>query len=256
MPATRDDEDIAATAACDGRDSAGRVARATKNHGEVRVNTQVVGFKKIKFGTMENLGSGELSLPEQEMHTTAYWLALSAALLRELPFSSDERLAGVGGLARALQAIATLLLMCDARDLGVAIGETSELANQKSESRSQKTEAGKTSVVPAKRDQSSVAKSAGERTTDHRLRTTDNACSDAEFEPTIYLYDKYPGGIGFSEPLFRLSEELLENTRQLIKNCPCTSGCPSCVGPAGEVGEKGKEAALAILKELSVVRSP
>ena len=67
------------------------------------------------------------------------------------------------------------------------------------------------------------------------------------FEPNIYLYDKYPGGIGFSEPLFRLSPNLLENTRRLIVNCPCESGCPSCVGPVGEVGEKGKEVALAIL---------
>jgi DEAD/DEAH box helicase domain-containing protein len=73
------------------------------------------------------------------------------------------------------------------------------------------------------------------------------------FEPNIYLYDKYPGGVGFSEPLFRMSDTLLQNTYRLIANCACPSGCPSCVGPAGEVGEKGKEVALAILKTLSVV---
>ena len=75
------------------------------------------------------------------------------------------------------------------------------------------------------------------------------------FEPNIYLYDKYPGGVGLSEPLFRMSETLLENTYKLISNCSCLSGCPSCVGPVGEVGEKGKEVALAILKKLSVVSS-
>jgi DEAD/DEAH box helicase domain-containing protein len=68
------------------------------------------------------------------------------------------------------------------------------------------------------------------------------------FEPNIYLYDKYPGGIGFSEPLYRMSGDLLENTRRLISNCPCPTGCPSCVGPAGEVGEKGKEVALSLLR--------
>ena len=73
------------------------------------------------------------------------------------------------------------------------------------------------------------------------------------FEPNIYLYDKYPGGVGFSEPLFRMSETLIENAHKLIANCPCPSGCPSCVGPVGEVGEKGKEVALAILKKLSAV---
>src|SRR5439155_1490475 len=171
--------------------------------------------------------------------------------------SSDERLAGVGGLARALQAIATLLLMCDARDLGEAIGENSEIRKQKSEDRSQES-AG-----------SGLGNKDGEGEVVGRVSNFQFRVSDLQqqapttrspvpvfFEPNIYLYDAYPGGIGFSEPLFRLSEELLENARQLIENCPCPSGCPSCVGPAGEVGEKGKEVALAILKELSVVRGP
>jgi len=74
---------------------------AQKNHGEVQVNTQVVGFKKIKFYTMENIGSGELTLPEQEMHTTAFWLTLPRAMMESLPYNSTERLDGVNGLANA-----------------------------------------------------------------------------------------------------------------------------------------------------------
>ena len=70
------------------------------------------------------------------------------------------------------------------------------------------------------------------------------------FEPNIYLYDKYPGGVGFSEPLFRLCDALQVNTQRLIAACPCSSGCPSCVGPAGEVGEKGKEVAIALLNKI------
>ena len=46
------------------------------SHGEVHVSSRVVGFKKIKFYTNENVGSGELDLPEQQMHTTAYWLTV------------------------------------------------------------------------------------------------------------------------------------------------------------------------------------
>jgi DEAD/DEAH box helicase domain-containing protein len=72
------------------------------------------------------------------------------------------------------------------------------------------------------------------------------------FEPNIYLYDNYPGGVGLSEPLFRMSDALLANTKRLIENCPCQSGCPSCVGPVGEIGEKGKEVALEILKRVTV----
>ena len=91
------------------------------------MNTQVVGFKKIKFYTMENIGSGELTLPEQEMHTTAFWLTLPRPMMEALPYNSAERLDGVNGLANALGAIATLLVMCDARDLGTSVGENAEL---------------------------------------------------------------------------------------------------------------------------------
>jgi DEAD/DEAH box helicase domain-containing protein len=77
------------------------------------------------------------------------------------------------------------------------------------------------------------------------------AMADTEFfEPNLYLYDAYPGGIGFSEPLFRVCDLLLARTRALIESCECEAGCPSCVGPAGERGEKAKEAALAILSRL------
>src|SRR6202008_5106906 len=70
------------------------------------------------------------------------------------------------------------------------------------------------------------------------------------YEPNLYLYDAYPGGIGFSEPLYRVHDLLLRRTHELIAACPCDSGCPSCVGPAGQKTEKTKEAALAILEKL------
>jgi len=70
------------------------------------------------------------------------------------------------------------------------------------------------------------------------------------FEPNIYLFDAYPGGIGFSEPLFRAHDLLLRKTRELIAACVCDEGCPSCVGPAGDLAPRAKEAALAILDRL------
>ena len=199
----------------------------TKNHGEVRVNTQVVGFKKIKFHTNENVGSGELTLPEQEMHTTSYWLTLPYEMLEALPYSSTDRQDGVHGLGNALRAIATLLVMCDARDLGVAVGENATESSQESEVGSQQSP---------------------QLTVGSRYSQIQNQeARTSIFEPNIYLYDKYPGGIGFSEPLYRMNDSLLANTFRLIANCPCQAGCPSCVGPVGEVGEKGREVALAIL---------
>ena len=73
--------------------------------------SRVVGFKKIKFYTNENVGSGELDLPEQQMHTTSYWLTLPASLMGRLPFAADDRRDGVVGLAFAMKQVAQLLLM-------------------------------------------------------------------------------------------------------------------------------------------------
>ncbi len=96
---------------------------AARADGDVLVRSQVVGFKKIKFFTNENVGSGNLELPENEMHTTAFWLTLGHSLLVELPFALSERQSGIFGLLYALGSMATLLLMCDRRDLGTAVGE-------------------------------------------------------------------------------------------------------------------------------------
>jgi len=216
---------------------------ASKNHGEVQVNTQVVGFKKIKFHTMENVGAGELELPEQEMHTTAFWLTLPHSFMASLPYGSAEKLDGVNGLANALEAIGTLLVMCDARDLGRAVGENSRI--QDSGFGSQEPGVGSQNEA-GDEDESEI------QNLKSKIRGPKVKVEVLAFEPNIYLYDKYPGGVGLSEPLFRMGESLLEKTQRLIANCPCENGCPSCVGPAGEVGEKGKEVALEILRRLSV----
>ncbi len=66
----------------------------------------------------------------------------------------------------------------------------------------------------------------------------------------VFIYDNYPGGIGLSEPLYRLHGRLLRESQALIAGCRCRDGCPSCVGPAGEIGSRGKEVALAILEAI------
>jgi DEAD/DEAH box helicase domain-containing protein len=71
------------------------------------------------------------------------------------------------------------------------------------------------------------------------------------YEPNVFIYDNYPGGIGFSQPLYELHPRLLSEAKRLIESCSCREGCPSCVGPVGEVGHRGKETALAILSLLS-----
>ncbi len=69
-------------------------------------------------------------------------------------------------------------------------------------------------------------------------------------QPTIFLYDAFPGGIGLSEKAYQMPELLLEHALQIADACACDCGCPSCVGPVLEVGENGKTDARALLKEL------
>ncbi|MBR2824562.1 MAG: DEAD/DEAH box helicase [Clostridia bacterium] len=69
-------------------------------------------------------------------------------------------------------------------------------------------------------------------------------------EPTLILYDQCPGGIGLSQKAFNMREMLLERALQVVNDCGCPQGCPSCVGPVGEVGSDGKPTAIRILKEL------
>jgi len=93
-----------------------RLTRSHISHGP-HVATQVVGFKKIKLFTQENVGAGNLSLPQNEMqnemHTTAYWLTVPAALIQSLPFSSEEKINGLFGLAYLLHHVSPLFMMCD-----------------------------------------------------------------------------------------------------------------------------------------------
>jgi DEAD/DEAH box helicase domain-containing protein len=195
---------------------AGPAARA---NGDVLVRSQVVGFKKIKFFTNENVGSGKLELPENEMHTTSFWITLGHRLLAELPFSLSDRQSGIFGLLYALGSMATLLMMCDRRDLGTAVGER----------------------PPSAASEINWEDFAGPKNPNEAKEF---------FEPNLYIYDAYPGGIGFSEPLYRNSATLLNRTMELISACPCENGCPSCVGPAAGCNERTKEAALEILSRL------
>ncbi len=220
------------------------------SHGDVLVRSQVVGFKKIKFFTHENVGAGNLELPENEMHTTSYWITLERPLLDSLPFTISERQSGMFGLLHALESVATLLLMCDRRDLGTAIGERpftlSPLeADEGPSSDSASTPVGAELAPP-------VAAHLGAIEHFSRSRMEDVLSSNPKefFEPNLYLFDAYPGGIGFSEPLFRTHHLLMQKTRELIAACTCDNGCPSCVGPAGDLAPRAKEAALAILDRL------
>ncbi len=68
--------------------------------------------------------------------------------------------------------------------------------------------------------------------------------------PMLVIYDRFPGGIGLAAELYNSAEEVMRNCREVIENCACKDGCPACVGPAGENGVGGKDAALQIILKL------
>jgi DEAD/DEAH box helicase domain-containing protein len=118
------------------------------------------------------------------------------------------------GLAFAMKNVAQLLLMCDGHDIGLSV------------------------------DGGALERS-------RRTAAAGNVPEALAAEPIIFIYDNYPGGIGFSRPLFEMHEPLLDRTRTLIAGCPCESGCPSCVGPEGNTGPHAKTVALRILTALT-----
>jgi DEAD/DEAH box helicase domain-containing protein len=163
-------------------------------------------------------------MPENQMHTTAYWLTVPREVMTALPFSLEERRDGVVALSYTLGQLAALFLMCDRHDLGVAVGDNGQGEARVERGLRRAWSPPAAAIVP-------VAAEA--------------------YEPNVFIYDNYPGGIGLSEPLFRLHDRLLAESRALIAGCSCHDGCPSCVGPVGETGSRGKEVALALLDAIA-----
>jgi DEAD/DEAH box helicase domain-containing protein len=194
---------------------------AIVEHGEVQVMRKVVGYKKIKFYTSENLGFGDVNLPEKDMHTTSYWFTIPRDLLRKLNFTPEEIIDGLSGLAYTLHHLSAMYLMADTHDIDHTLGDKSGewFVNQ-----------GKTGRIIT-----SFGSGRPENLNDKAGMRID------EFDPTIFIFDSYPGGIGFSELLYREHDNLLSAVRSLIEKCPCAYGCPSCVGPTLEVGKTAKE---------------
>ena len=186
--------------------------------GEVLVAEKVVGFKKIKMGTLENVGSGEVELPQQEMQTTAAWLTVGPEVLARVNPSRAEVIDGLRAVTYLLHHLAPIFLLCDIRDLGSWLGDTTPA----------------TSGVVATRESAK-----------RRLMDAD------QFNPTIYLYDSHAGGIGLAEHVFEILPDLLRRGLATLEACACRAGCPSCVGPVNEVGRRAKATAQALLRALT-----
>jgi DEAD/DEAH box helicase domain-containing protein len=205
-------------------EATGSAAAGRVEQGELLVAEQVVGFKKIKFDTMENVGAGEVELPQQEMQTSGLWLTLRPEVLASVSPDRDALVDGLRGLAYLLHHLAPLFLMCDVRDLGSWLGDAAPPEPGRDAPRGPRV-----------------------LTTE---RTRARLLAAEQFEPTVYLYDSQPGGVGLTERLFELVAPLLARARETLRACSCRAGCPSCVGPVNEVGRRAKPMAASLLDRL------
>jgi len=150
--------------------------------GDVLVRTQVTKFKKLKFRTHENIGFGDVMLPEEEIQTRGLVLLFTKESGKLLAKMDEQQIGGaLSGAGTLIRNIAPVFLLCDTRDLGIA-----------------------------------------ERVKDPHFAF-----------PALYIYDKYPGGTGLIESLSQKIKPLLSAITDALNQCPCKTGCPSCVGPGG-----------------------
>lgn len=166
--------------------------------GEVSVVDKVVGFKKIRFDTHENVGFGEVHLPAMQMHTSAFWVTFPEAFVEARPEPRAVIIDALRGLSKAMHLVASAGLMIDPRDLGRTLGDRDE--------------------------------------PDGPLGTG----RGVGFDPTIFLYDSIPGGIGLATRLYDIRSLLMARARSLIAGCSCMEGCPACIGPATGEGIGGQ----------------
>ncbi|MBI4872107.1 MAG: DEAD/DEAH box helicase [Candidatus Riflebacteria bacterium] len=164
-------------------------------HGEVAVTTLPVIYKKIRFHTHENVGWGQIHLPEQEMQTTSFWFSYGETEHESLGVTAEQMGLGLKALANILGHVVPLFVMAEPHD----------------------------------------------------VRAVAMVQSPFTRRPTVYVYDNYPGGVGFSERIFDECASIFLAAADIVRRCRCEDGCPSCVGPALEVGERGKAVALALL---------
>jgi len=199
---------------------------AAAAHGEVHLVRRYPGYKKIRYYSHDNIGYGNINLPDQEMHTTSVWWQVHPVVLEQALPAREHAIEGFLGAAYALHHVAALRAMAEVQDLGRAVGDGqgSWFAVVGNDGRGQ-------------------------------LRGPNNEALDqvpgGRFEPTLFLYDNYPGGVGLSAPLFDDAAALVGDALGLVRGCACASGCPACIGPVlpGDEAraQTPKQAALIVL---------
>jgi DEAD/DEAH box helicase domain-containing protein len=266
-----------------------------KGYGEIQVITQVVGFKKLRWLTRENLGEEPLDLPPTELQTTGFWLSLSDSTIETLrasgAWTNDVNDYGPDWPHIRLAVRTRDGFRCqvcgaleNGREHDVHHKTPFRVFKGSAKSPDFTAQSGDLALHQANRldnlitlcpschhkaEQNVRIRSglAGLAYALSQLAPLFLMCDPGDLgvytdaagtvlgQPSIVIYDQVPAGIGFSQKLYEIQSELIARTSELVSECECQDGCPSCVGPGGENGYGGKQETLAILKELGLNRA-
>ncbi len=249
---------------------------ASKAFGEITVTTQIIGFHRIRWFTQERLGQGELSLPPNELQTTGYWLSLADPTVDRLRaeglWRNDPNDYGPNWPSQRDQTRVRDQYRCQncgAPEQGRAHDVHHKIPFRTFNSYRQANQLANlvTLCRPChRRAEVAVRVRSGLAGLAYVLSHlaplflmcdlndigvhADPKSAWSGGRPAVIIYDLAPGGIGFSQRLFELHDELVTRAHALVTSCDCADGCPACIGPAGEDGAGGKEQTLAILHAL------
>ncbi len=253
------------------------VQGAEKKWGELQVTTQVTGFRKRRWYTHENLGEEPLDLPPSELQTTGYWLSLSEETIAHLraagAWNNDPNDYGpdwgkIRDRVRARDGYKCQVCGAPETTRQHDVHHKTPFKAFVSREEANRLE-NLTTLCPTCHHQVEAnvrvrSGLAGLAYVLGNLAPLFLMCDGGDLgthvepvenqsfgQPSVVLYDQVPAGIGFSEKLFEMHDELIARAHELVSECACTDGCPSCVGPGGENGYGGKQEALEILKELT-----
>lgn len=248
----------------------------TKGYGDISVTSQVVGFRKVKWFTHEELGLGEVSLPPTQLLTTGYWLVLSedtaASLRAEGVWTNDPNDYGPNWPTqrdRARQRDGYRCQHCGTPERGRAHHVHHKVpfrAFPGAQQANQLSNLVTLCPVCHRRAELAVRIRSGLAGLAFALSHlaplflmcdardmgvhSDPKSAWADGQPAVVIYDQIPAGVGFSQRLFELHDQLMAHAYELVSACECADGCPSCVGPGGEGGAGGKRETMAILRAL------
>jgi DEAD/DEAH box helicase domain-containing protein len=256
----------------------GAVPGADRAWGELQVTTQVTGFRKRRWYTHENLGEEPLDLPPTDLMTTGYWVSLSEETVSHLReagvWTNDPNDYGPNWMQirdRVRARDKYTCQVCGAVETNhqhdvhhkipfrafTSFAEANRLENlttlcpscHRKVEQNVRMRSGLAGLAYVLGNLAPLFLMCDAGDLGTHVEPTENAVFGG---PSIVLYDAIPAGIGFSQKLFDMHDELMKRALELVSECPCADGCPSCVGPGGENGYGGKQEALEILKELTI----